>query len=167
MKLINDNKNSNEKEKYLLQEKKQIIDDLEKTTKMILNLKSYAFFVHSVLGEPIKTTDGKVISENILNDTVTRDKDIEKVCSKIIDELGKMDIDNNLGVINFIDTNRLTSKFAEMEENVLKILDKKHNIDRELKVLEEIYANDLKVKFFEINFFYIQKFFINKKIFMN
>jgi len=137
-----------EREKYMLIENKTILDEFEKTIKMILNLKNYAFFVHFVLGEPIKTIDGDLINENNLNDSITRNKDVEKISKIIIDELGEMETFNNIGDANFFDTSRLTSKFSEMEENVLKILEKKHQINRELKANEEAFKNDFKVIIF-------------------
>lgn len=136
-----------EQEKYMLLENKSILDEFEKTIKMILNLKNYAFFVHFVLGEPIKTKDGDIINENNLNDCLIKNKDIEKMCRIIIEELGKMESYINFGDANFFDTSRLTSKFAEMEENVLKIVEKKHEINKELKANEEAFNYDLKVFF--------------------
>jgi len=153
---VNENKDSMEKEKYLLLENKTILDEFEKTIKMILNLKNYAFFVHFVLGEPIKTIDGDVINENNLNESLTKTKDVEKMCRIIIDELGKMGSYINFGDANFFDTSRLTSKFAEMEENVLKIVEKKHEINRELKANEEAFNHDLKVFKLYLVIFYIQ-----------
>lgn len=132
-----------EKEKYLIQENKQIVDELEKTVKMILNLKTYAFFVHMVLGEPLRTLDNKEINESSLQDNLTRDKNIEKVCSKLISELGKLDFDLSGDIMG---KNNLTSKFNEMEENILKLMDKKFEIEKELKIIEEQINIDKEVK---------------------
>ncbi len=145
LRYVNDNKNSTEKEKYMQLENKNILDEFEKTIKLILNLKNYAFFVHFVLGEPIKTLDGDFINENSLNDSLTKNKDVEMMCKIIIDELGRMESYVNIGDANFFDTSRLTSKFAELEENVLKKLQKKHDLNRELKANEDAFNNDLKV----------------------
>lgn len=150
-----------EKEKYMILENKTILDEFEKTIKLILNLKNYAFFVHFVLGEPIKTIDGDTLNENTLNDSLTKNKDVEKMCRTIIEELGRMENYVDFGDANFFDTSRLTSKFAELEENVLKILQKKHQLNRELKANEEAFNHDLKVKipnfFFNFCFYKIYK----------
>lgn len=110
---------------------------------MILNLKTYAFFVHMVVGEPLKTIDNKVIDESCLQDAILRDKDIEKVCGKLISELGKLDLDLSDDVMG---KNNLTSKFNEMEENILKLMDKKFEVEKELKIIEEQINNDKIVK---------------------
>ena len=142
MKVINDNKAKAEKEKYLIQENKQIVDELEKTVKMIFNLKTYAFFVHMVLGEPLRTTDNIIINESLLQDTLTRDKNIENVCGKLINELGRLDFELSG---NITETSNLTAKFNEMEENILKLMDKKHEIEKELKVIEDQFQQDVEV----------------------
>lgn len=149
MKVINDNKAKAEKEKYLIQENKQIVDELEKTVKMIFNLKTYAFFVHMVLGEPLRTIDNTIINESSLQDTLTRDKNIENVCGKLINELGRLDFELSG---NIIENSNLTAKFNEMEENILKLMDKKHEIEKELKIIEEQFDNDVKVFLDLINF---------------
>jgi len=152
LKLINENKNAIEREKQLSIENKMILDEFEKTIKMIMNLKNYTFFVHFVLGVDIKTIDGKIINENNLNESLLRNKDIEHMCKIIVDELGRMESYIEFGDTNFFDTSRLTSKFSEMEENVLKILEKKHQINRELKANEDASKHDLKViKSFRLN----------------
>lgn len=142
MKVINDNKAKAEKEKYLIQENKQVVDELEKTVKMIFNLKTYAFFVHMVLGEPLRTIDNTVIHESSLQDTLTRDKNIENFCGKLINELGRLDFELSG---NIIENSNLTAKFNEMEENILKLMDKKHEIEKELKIIEEQFGDDIKV----------------------
>jgi len=142
LKVINDNKANAEKEKYFVQENKQIVDELEKTVKMIFNLKTYAFFVHMVLGEPLRTIDNTIISESSLQDTLTRDKNIENVCGKLIKELGRLDFELSG---NLIENSNLTAKFNEMEEHILKLMDKKHEIEKELKIIEEQYQDDVKV----------------------
>lgn len=142
MKVINGNKTAAEKEKYLIQENKQIVDELERTVKMILNLKTYAFFVHMVLGEPLRTFDNTIIHENSLQETLVRDKNIENVCSKLINELGRLDFELSG---NLIENSNLFSKFNEMEENIIKLMDKKHNIDKELKLIEDQFDHDAEV----------------------
>ena len=142
MKVVTNNKSLVEKEKYLHQENKQIADELEKTVKVILNLKTYAFFVHMVLGEPLKTIDNKIVNESALQDTLTRDKNIEKVAGKLIQELGKLDFELSGGIIG----KNLTSKFTEMEENILKLMDKKHEIEKELMTIEDQTKDDKEVK---------------------
>jgi hypothetical protein len=101
---------------------------------MILNLKTYAFFVHNVLGEPLRTYDGKVINELSSQETLTRDKNIETICGKLIFEFEKIDLDLSEEIMG---KNNLTSKFNELEENILKLMDKKFEIDKELKMIEE------------------------------
>jgi archaellum component FlaC len=142
LKVINDNKTKAEKEKYSVQENKQIVDELEKTVKMIFNLKTYAFFVHMVLNEPLRTIDNTIVNESSLQDTLTRDKNIENFCAKLINELGRLDFELSG---NIMENSNLTSKFNEMEENILKLMDKKHEIEKELKVIEEQFEDDIKV----------------------
>jgi hypothetical protein len=141
LRIITFNKSLVEKEKYIIQENKQIADELEKTVKIIMNLKTYAFFVHMVLGEPLRTIDNKLVNESVLQDTLTRDKNIEKVSEKLINELGKLDFDLSGGIIG----KSLTSKFNEMEENILKLMDKKHEIEKELRSIEDQTKDDKEV----------------------
>lgn len=103
--------------------------------------------MHFVLGEPIKTKNGQIIDENKISESLLRNKDIEKVCSTIINQLGEMESCRNFSDSTFFDISRLTSKFAEMEENVLKILEKKHEINRELKSNDDVFNSDLNVNF--------------------
>lgn len=145
MKVISDNKQKAEKEKHLIQENKQIVDELERTVKMIFNLKTYTFFVHMVLGEPLRTIDNTIIHESSLQDTLTRDKNIENVSGKLIKELGRLDFELSG---NIIENSNLTAKFNEMEENILKLMDKKHEIEKELKIIEEQFNQDVEVFFF-------------------
>lgn len=151
MKVVADNKSLVEKEKYIIQENKQIADELEKTVKMIMTLKTYAFFVHMVLGEPLKTIDNKIINESALQDTLTRDKNIEKVSGKLIQELGRMDFQSLGGIL---ENCNLTSKFAEMEENILKLMEKKHEIEKELRNIEDQTKDDKEVKNFIFQLFF-------------
>jgi len=145
--VINDNKAKGEIEKLLIQENKQIVDELEKTVKNIFNLKTYAFFVHMVLGEPLRTIDNTIINESSLQDTLTRDKNIENVCGKLIQILGRLDLELSG---NIIENSNLTAKFNEMEENILKLMDKKQEIEKELKIIEDLFNDDVQVIIFLI-----------------
>lgn len=144
--ILGKNKKRTEKEKWLLQENKQIVDDVERTVKMILNLKSYALFVHNVLGESFFAKlglDGGASSENIFSDSNTRENSLEKLSEKLIFSFSKTDLSSNYEPEFLIDTSLLTGKFVEIEDNILKLMEKKHNIDKELKLMEEQNRSEL------------------------
>ena len=100
----------------------------------------------------MKTIDNKIIHEASLQDALSKDKDIEKVCEKLITELGKLD--NELSE-KILENSNLLVKFNETEENVLKLMEKKHHIDKELKEIEELSRNEVEVNFLYIFFNFI------------
>ena len=132
----NDEMKINEKNKT--QENKQILDELERTVKMILNHKSYAVFVHNVLGVESD------FANNAESDAYMeqRDKNVESVCEKLIDDFASaivtIDDESEETKFKFLeDPTHLKSKFIEMEENVLKLMEKKNAIEKELKHMDE------------------------------
>lgn len=80
---ISKNKQLQEKKKKLVQENKQIMDDLDRTVKIILNLKGNASFVHTVLGDE---KSRKFKDENLENkvELYGKERDLEKITEALL-----------------------------------------------------------------------------------
>jgi hypothetical protein len=139
---IKNNNDLNKKnEKTLVNENGQILGDLERNVKVIQGSKSLAMFVHSVVGVPFLFSHG---AENEFKNPDSRDKDknIERLTNRIIEDFSKVDLDEYFPEFLF-DSSQLTGKFSELEENVLKLMEKKHNMEKELKIMDEKHRDEL------------------------
>jgi hypothetical protein len=137
----NTNDYNKKNEKTLVNENGQILGDLERNVKVIQGSKSLAMFVHSVVSVPFLFTNG-VENEMKNSDQRDKDKNIERLTNKLIDDFSKIDLDEYFPEFLY-DTAQLTGKFLEPEENVLKLMEKKHNMDKELKLMDEKHHDEL------------------------
>ena len=131
MKIKNENDEIKKKEKMLIQENKQKLDDLERTVKMIVNYKTSALFVHSVLGVPFSLSNSNLDNEN-KNDLKFSDKDgkenIETLSARLIADFPSDEDVDDIYPDFLCETNRIINKFSELEDNILKLMEKKQNI---------------------------------------
>lgn len=116
-----------------LSDNKKLSEDLERTIKVICLLKSYGSFVHKVLGLPfvfdsIPEMDARERNFEVMSDCIL--KNYEQIRS-----LGK--------ATNLDDESMLIMKFTEFEEKVIKILESKQVIDKEITGLQSSYQNEI------------------------
>jgi hypothetical protein len=76
-----------------------------------------------------------------------KEKAVEKLSERLIHDFSGLEAKNNDEEGFLEDTSQLTGKFLEFEENVLKLMDKKQNIDKELKAMEEKQKQELDVNY--------------------
>jgi hypothetical protein len=123
------------KEKKRIKKNKQILEDLEKIVRSIYTYKTYAIFVHNVLGVPFPFPY-EVKNEFTYSDSKEKDKELELKVNKILKDFEGTNITSYTPTI-LEDTAVLCSKFVDLEETVLKMIEKKHQTDKELKGFNE------------------------------
>ena len=125
MELIESNQKLKEQRDALATENKNINEELERLSKLIANQQNYARFVNSVLGgarmgirrETIKLDGGESV-EHLINEF---NNIIQNDVLEVLEDAPKL----------------LKSKFTELDEKILKLLEKKHEIDKDLTVMVE------------------------------
>jgi hypothetical protein len=132
--LKNNNDAKKKKEKELETEYNQIKGELERTVKSIQSYKSTAYFVHDVVGEPFQ-----MFKES---EKFEKDKDFERLASNIIKDFTKIDLEFTCPDF-FFDTNLFTGKFIELEEKVLKLMEKQDNDDKEFQLSSKTQAKEV------------------------
>ena len=112
---------------------KKLIEDLERTVKLICLLKSYGSFVHKVLKI-------KFDFDNV-PDIDARERNFEEVSNKILNHYDNL---KNSETINLLDDeNFMFIKFNELEEKVVKVLQKKEIIDKEKNYETNSYKEEI------------------------
>ena len=112
---------------------KKLIEDLERTVKLICLLKSYGSFVHKVLKI-------KFDFDNV-PDIDARERNFEEVSNKILNHYNNL---KNSETINLLDDeNFMFIKFNELEEKVVKVLQKKEIIDKEKNYETNSYKEEI------------------------
>ena len=112
---------------------KKLYDELEKTVKLICLLKSYGSFVHKVLKI-------KFDFDNV-PDIDARERNFEEVSNKILNHYDNL---KNSETINLLDDeNFMFIKFNELEEKVVKVLQKKEIIDKEKNYETNSYKEEI------------------------
>ena len=112
---------------------KKLIEDLERTVKLICLLKSYGSFVHKVLKI-------KFDFDNV-PDIDSRERNFEEVSNKILNHYDNL---KNSETINLLDDeNFMFIKFNELEEKVVKVLQKKEIIDKEKNYETNSYKEEI------------------------
>jgi hypothetical protein len=132
--LKNSNDAKKKKEKELEADYNQIKGELERTVKSIQSYKSTASFVHDVVGEPFL-----MFKES---EKFEKDKDFERLASNIIKDFSKIDLEFTCPDF-FFDTNLFTGKFIELEEKVLKLMEKQDNDDKEYQLSYKTQAKEI------------------------
>ena len=139
IKLIQSNKSLYEINKKLSHEYKYTIEEIIRYIKLIINYKTYADFIHKLLGG-----GSKVLNVNLnqyVNFRNWSEKDLDKYVKIVLKELNIfiIELDFDEKTIDILsDNNRLDNLFKIMEENILKVVEEKENFEKEeKKIMEE------------------------------
>jgi hypothetical protein len=120
-------------------ENKQKSEDLERVVKQILNLQRYAKFVNSVLtGSYIVEKKEQQYSDNVTN--------LDKTVEILLDDYDKIKR-SNMNIIEDLDDliPVLKGKFTEMEENILKMMEKKQQVEKETLQADQMHKEEIRV----------------------
>ena len=144
--LVEQNKQLFELNKKLSQDYKILIEEIMKYIKQIINYKSYATFIHKLLGDSQENYLNLNEQINIRNWT---ENDLDNYITKLVNELSifinNTNFDNETMEV-LSDGTRLESLFKIMEENVLNIVEERENYDKELKEIKEEFEIQYKTK---------------------
>ena len=114
-------------------EYKKLSEDLERTVKLICLLRSYGIFVYKVLGQ-------KFWFENI-KEVDPRLRNYEEVANNILEKYDSIDENVKQQIIN--DETLLIVKFKEFEDKVIKILESKEIVDKEITGIKRSYDDEI------------------------
>ena len=114
-------------------EYKKLSEDLERTVKLICLLRSYGIFVYKVLGQ-------KFWFENI-KEVDPRLRNYEEVANNILEKYDSIDENVKQQIIN--DETLLIVKFKEFEDKVIKILESKEIVDKEITGIKKSYDDEI------------------------
>lgn len=139
IKLIQENKLLYETNKKLSHEYKYIIEEIIRYIKLIINYKTYADFIHKLLGGGSKVLNVNLNQyENFRN---WSEKDLDKYIKNVLKELNIFIIELSLDekIVEILsDNNRLDTLFKIMEENILKVVEEQEEFEKEeKKIMEE------------------------------
>ena len=112
---------------------KKLIEDLERTVKLICLLKSYGSFVHKVLRL-------KFEFDNV-PDIDSRERNFEQVSNIILKHYDNLKNSETIELL--YDDNFMFMKFNESEERVVKILQRKELLDKESNAETESYKDEI------------------------
>jgi hypothetical protein len=138
IKLIYENKILYETNKKLSHEYKYTIEEIIRYIKLIINYKTYADFIHKLMGG-----GSKVLNVNLnqyVNFRNWSEKDLDKYIKNVLKELNIFIVELSLEektVDILSDNNRLDTLFKIMEENILKVVEEKEEFEKEEKKLME------------------------------
>ena len=114
-------------------EYKKLLEELERTVKSINVLRGYGSFVYKVLGNDFWFSDIKEVDPRLRN--------YEEVANDILNKYeniytsGKQDIINDEGL--------LLIKFKEFEDKVIKDLESKESVDKEINYIKRNFNNEI------------------------
>ena len=114
-------------------EYKKLSEDLERTVKLICLLRSYGIFVYKVLGQKFWFEDIKEVDPRLRN--------YEEVANNILEKYDSIDENVKQQIIN--DETLLIVKFKEFEDKVIKILESKEIVDKEIASLKKSYDDEI------------------------
>ena len=112
---------------------KKLIEDLERTVKLICLLKSYGSFVHKVLRL-------KFDFDNV-PDIDSRERNFEQVSNLILKHYDNLKNSETIELLD--DENFMFMKFNELEERVVKILQRKEILDKESTAETDSYKDEI------------------------
>ena len=133
-KLIQKNKILFEENKRQLHEYKFIVEEIIRYIKLIINYKTYASFVHTLLDD-----ENKILTINLneyINYKNWTEKDLNKYIKKALNELNLYlkEISLNEKTLDILsDNNRLELLFQIMEDNILQVFKKREAFEAEEK----------------------------------
>jgi hypothetical protein len=114
-------------------EYKKLSEDLERTVKLICLLRSYGIFVYKVLGQKFWFEDIKEVDPRLRN--------YEEVANNILEKYDSIDENVKQQIIN--DETLLIVKFKEFEDKVIKILESKEIVDKEITGIKKSYDDEI------------------------
>ena len=138
IKLIQKNKELYEENRRQSHEYKYIVEEIIRYIKLIINYKTYASFVHTLLDQ-----DSKILSVNLneyINYKNWTEKDLNIYIKKALDELNlylKEILFNENALAILSDNNRLEILFKIMEDNILQVFKQKEKLEEEEKRITE------------------------------
>ena len=118
-------------------EYKKLMEELERTVKSINVLRGYGGFVYKVLGEEFWFSDIKEVDPRLRN--------YEEVANDILNKYRNIFVDGKQDIIN--DEGLLILKFKEFEDKVIKDLESKESVDKEINYIKKNY---LEIKNYDI-----------------
>ena len=134
VKLIQKNKLLYEENKKLAHEYKYIIEEIIRYIKLIINYKTYASFVHTLIDQ-----ENKILNVNLneyINYKNWTEKDLNTYIKKALNELNLYlkEISLNENTLDLLsDNNRLEILFQIMEDNILQVFKEKEKFEKEEK----------------------------------
>ena len=138
-KLIQKNKILFEENKNQLHEYKFLVEEIIRYIKLIINYKTYASFVHTLLDD-----ENKILTINLneyINYKNWTEKDLNKYIKKALNELNLYlkEISLNEKTLDILsDNNRLELLFQIMEDNILQVFKQREAFEAEEKrIMEE------------------------------
>ena len=114
-------------------EYKKLLEELERTVKVISVLRGYGIFVYKVLGQDFWFSDVKEVDPRLRNYEEVANTMIDKYDS--ITSYGKNQLFNDEGL--------LLIKFKEFEDKVIKNLESKEVVDKEINNIKKNYNNEI------------------------
>jgi hypothetical protein len=138
IKLIQKNKELYEENRRQSHEYKYIVEEIIRYIKLIINYKTYASFVHTLLDQ-----DSKILSVNLneyINYKNWTEKDLNIYIKKALEELNlylKEILFNENALAILSDNNRLEILFKIMEDNILQVFKQKEKLEEEDKRITE------------------------------
>ena len=114
-------------------EYKKLMEELERTVKSINVLRGYGGFVYKVLGEEFWFSDIKEVDPRLRN--------YEEVANNILNKYNNIINNGNQDIIN--DEALLIIKFKEFEDKVIKDLESKESVDKEITYIKKNYNNEI------------------------
>ena len=112
---------------------KKLSEELERTVKLICLLRSYGVFVYRVLGQKFWFANIKDVDPRLRN--------YEEVANNILEQYDSIDEYGKQQIIN--DETMLIVKFKEFEDKVIKILESKEIVDKEITGMKNNYNNEI------------------------
>ena len=134
--LIQKNKILYEENKRQSHEYKYIIEEIIRYIKLIINYKTYASFVHTLLDEETKVTTLNL--NEYINYKNWTEKDLNKYIKKALNELNSYlkEISLNEKSLDLLsDNNRLELLFQIMEDNILQVFKQRDQLETEEKLI--------------------------------
>lgn len=130
------NENLTKKHKIVSDDYKKNTEDLEKTIKILSLLKSYGTFVHRVLNIPFSYSNIPDIVDN------NKEKQYDELVSIILKDYDKMINSKRPAILE--NESLLLQQFVLFDDKMIKMMENKHLIDKEVNKLARSYENELK-----------------------
>ena len=114
-------------------EYKKLLEELERTVKSINILRGYGIFVYKVLGSEFWFSNIKEVDPRLRN--------YEEVANDILNKYENIFTSGRQDLIN--DESLLLLKFREFEDKVIKDLESKESVDKEISYIKKNFNNEI------------------------